>query len=352
MQPKPVLIVARPAEGGIRSHILQLIAQLDRTRFRVGLAAPAGFNASLPQELPPCEMFDIPIAAKPSVLDPVAAIAVARLARQGFTLVHAHGIRAGFVSAIASRITPFSLITTYHNLPPESRLSKFAVDTISSRASESIAVSHAIASMLGRANTIVIPNGIELECVRPADRDQARTTLHMSPDTIAVACVARLVPDKGVDVLIRAARLLPHIQFLIAGSGNLRGRLESIAPANVRFLGYMPDPAEVYAAADIVAIPSRREGQGIVALEAMAAVRPIVASRVGGLPEMIEDEVTGLLTPREDAAALAHAIQRLAEDGKLRNRLASAGHKWVLANGRTEQRVLEIEAVYDVVTGG
>jgi glycosyltransferase involved in cell wall biosynthesis len=349
MEPQPILILARPADGGIRSHIIHLIEHLDRSRFSVGLAAPSKLIGSLPDNLPPFSSFDLPIRATTGPLDFVAAAQLAQFVRAGNCLVHAHGVRAGFVASMARVMKRFPMVVTYHNLPQDGQLSALALKTIARRSDASIAVSRAIARAIPSAGCRVIPNGIDLYRFRNGDREAARSELDIHPAQTAVVCVARLSPDKGVDVLIRAARLLPQIAVIIAGSGEERNRLESSAPSNVRFLGYVADTATIFAAADIVVIPSRREGQGIVALEAMASGKAIIASNIGGLPEMIEHNVTGLLTPPEDATAIAAAVLRLADDKKLRARLALAGKKWVLANGDVRLRAKEIEAVYDSV---
>src|SRR5205823_8805323 len=125
--------------------------------------------------------------------------------------------------------------------------------------------------------------------------------------------VGRLSPEKGVEELIEAARGLP---LRVVGDGPLR----------VPTAGFVP-PGELgpwYERAAVVAAPSRREGYGVVAREAMAWGRPVVATSVGGLPEAIEDGVTGLLVPPGDVGALERALRRLLEDAALRERLGAA----------------------------
>ena len=167
-----------------------------------------------------------------------------------------------------------------------------------------------------------------------------------------VGCVARLSGEKGVDVLLKAAGRLPDVGFVIAGDGPEREGLHRQSPPNVQWLGRVPETKAVYAAAAVMAIPSRQEGQGIVALEAMASGKPVVASRVGGLAEMLTDGETALLVPVEDADALAAALTRLRNDPALRARLAANGRALVEETYDIRRMVEAVEQVYRTLAVG
>lgn len=144
-----------------------------------------------------------------------------------------------------------------------------------------------------------------------------------------VLAVARLVPEKGIDVLVRAAAAA-GVPVEVVGEGEQRGALEDLARslgADVRFLGALAPGAlaERYAAARLVAVPSRREGFGLVAAEAAAAGRAVVASRVGGLADVVVDGVTGVLVPPGDVDALAAALNTV-DPGLGANGPASVAH--------------------------
>ena len=348
-----VVIVARPAEGGIRSHLVLLLRYCDRSHFSFTLAAPASLLESLVVEnLPAFDQLELPIAARFSLADLACARRLTAFAAGSRVVVHAHGIRAGMVASLAKMLgARFPLIVTFHNVPPLSRLGRAALRLIGSRAAAQIAVSRAIAARLMR-NPVpsVIPNGIELDKFkgstgftalgRPFDSDSPQVT---------VGAVARLSPEKGIDVLLEAGRLTPDLRYIVAGTGSEEAKLKATAPANVAFLGYVAETRAVYAVSDLIAIPSRSEGQGIVALEAMASGTPVVASNVGGLAETIDDGVTGILVAPENPEALAKAILSLSANPELRQFLAAAARAWVNDHADVRRRVAEVEDVYELV---
>jgi glycosyltransferase involved in cell wall biosynthesis len=195
-----------------------------------------------------------------------------------------------------------------------------------------IAISHGVRRALLAAGVqasriVVVPSGVDLERVAaPAgSREMERRALGAREDDVVVLGLGALEPRKGFDVLVDAvATGAAPLRLVLAGGGSQGASLERRAHAagvQLTRLGFREDVGPLLAAADIVAVPSRAEGLGIAALEAMAAGRPVVASRVGGLAEAIEHDVTGLLVPPEDAASLGAAIERLARDPAARDRL-------------------------------
>jgi glycosyltransferase involved in cell wall biosynthesis len=179
-------------------------------------------------------------------------------------------------------------------------------------------------------------------------------------DAPIVGVVARLEPEKGHPTLLEAwpavRTAVPDARLLIVGEGSQRellevqaaslGLLDGAAPAVV-FTGRRDDVPAVTAALDVAVLPSYREAQGLSILEAMALSRPVVASAVGGIPEMIDDGRTGLLVPPKDAAALAGALTRLLRDPVEAERLGRAGHDLVHERFCVEQMVRAVETIYD-----
>ncbi len=223
-------------------------------------------------------------------------------------LVHAHWLGAGAVAATLGK--PFVIQVWGTDLALARRLPWLA-RSILARADAVVAASTALADearALGAAEVRVIPSGVKV----PADVSPPEQPPH-------VLYVGRLSAEKGVLELMEAARDLP---LRVVGDGPLRARVPQAA-------GFVP-PAELgayYERAAVVVAPSRREGYGVAVREAMAYGRPVVATAVGGLVDAVEDEVTGLLVPPRDPAALRSAIERLLADGDLRARLGEAARQ-------------------------
>jgi glycosyltransferase involved in cell wall biosynthesis len=174
-----------------------------------------------------------------------------------------------------------------------------------------IAVSNDLAERaraLGAVNVRVIPNGVELPAHVGAEAEPAE-----------VLYAGRLSPEKGVVELLDAAR---GLNLVVAGDGPLRDRV----PFARGFVQH-DELQQLYARAAVVACPSRREGFGVACLEAMAHGRPVVATRVGGLLDLVVDGETGIVVPPRDPAALRSALERLLADPDLRRRLGAAGRE-------------------------
>ena len=149
-------------------------------------------------------------------------------------------------------------------------------------------------------------------------------------ERFAIGAVGRLVPEKGFDVLIRALAGLPEADLVLMGDGPERAGLEGLGRElglqdRMTFTGWVEPPWVARQRCDVLVMPSRVEGFGLVAVEALLAGIPVVASRVGGLTEVVEDGVTGLLVPSDDPEALASALRELEGDSVLRAELAERG---------------------------
>ena len=200
--------------------------------------------------------------------------------------------------------------------------------------------------------TRVIWSAVDPETLEPSrTREAVRRELEAG-DAPCVLTLAALVERKGIDVLLDAcAQQQQEARLWIAGDGPEREALTARAQAlgleaRVRFLGRREDKADLLNACDVFVLPSRLEGLGVAALEAMAARRPVVASRVGGLADVVADDETGLLVPPNDPASLAQALDRLLVDPGLRARLGAAGPKRVTERHLPEQMTDHYVALY------
>ncbi len=202
----------------------------------------------------------------------------------------------------------------------------------------------------------VIHNGVNLARLNSGDAKGLRKTLGVGPDSVLVVGAGALIPLKGFDVLLRAFEIARRrgldAHFAIAGEGPERGRLDSLAGElgisdHVHFLGQQENLGAILRdAADIVVIGSNIEAFGLVAAEAGAMGRPTIGTRVGGVPELVEEGKTGLLVQPGDHAALANALIRLGHDPDLRHRLGSAARSHVLARLTTERVARSFEGLY------
>lgn len=166
-----------------------------------------------------------------------------------------------------------------------------------------------------------IPNGCDASIFHPADRAEARRALDLPAEAEVVTYVGRLVPEKGLRELLAAAGALrasrPRLQLVLVGEGPMHAELAALAAAGelpVRFAGTRP-PAEVarwMCASDLVTLPSYSEGHPNVLVEALACGRPVVATPVGGIPEVV-DAASGVLVPARDPAALAEGLREALE---------------------------------------
>jgi glycosyltransferase involved in cell wall biosynthesis len=182
----------------------------------------------------------------------------------------------------------------------------------------------------GRRRAVVVPNGIPQ---RSGVRDRVRRELSIPPDELLIVAVGNLYPVKGHAVLLDALAMLgdrPGWHLAIAGRGEEEGRLRAQSAAagiasRVHLLGFRDDIPDILAAGDIFAMPSLSEGLPLALVEAMSFGLPVVVTRVGGVPEVVTNEVEALLVPPSDAGALARALSTLLDDAQLRRRLGDAG---------------------------
>jgi len=203
----------------------------------------------------------------------------------------------------------------------------------------------------------VIPNGVEPgEFEALLTRRQALGELGLPESTTAVGLVGRLHHLKGADFLIEAIpRVLaakPDVKFVLIGAGPEEQSLRELAEKRrvsgaVRFAGYRRDARRLMPAFEVVVLPSRDEAQSISLLEAMAARKPVVAADVGGVPEVVDDGVTGLLYPAGNIGALAEALLTLLNDGARREAMGEAGRERVTDRFSRQAMLRETAALYE-----
>jgi glycosyltransferase involved in cell wall biosynthesis len=277
-------------------------------------------------------------------------------------VVHTHEPIAGAIAGIASRIAGVKSIYHRHHVRTASR--QRVLNKIASRTCDlTVAVSAAAARAAGeddavRADQICIAwNGIpDLRAVAGEELKALEQALGIQPHDDVVTAVARLRPEKGLSTLFEAMGRLspgatPHTTHLvIIGDGPAKGELmrlgKHIGHLTVHFIGHQTDIAPWYQLADVVAVPSISESFGLVAIEAMAAGRAVVASDVGGLAEIIDHGSTGILVPSNSPDSLARGISELLADSSLREELGRAARRRYLESFTVEAMVSRWTSCY------
>jgi glycosyltransferase involved in cell wall biosynthesis len=260
----------------------------------------------------------------------------------GIDLVHAHGYKADFYALFAARMADVPVTATCHNWLGESqsmrayaRLDRYLLRFFNGVA----AVSRSVAEQVGHAGTRhkvhVIPNGVPTHGggIESKLADQIRVR-----DRIVVGTVGRLSAEKGASVLIEAASKLcsdfPRAFFVVVGDGPLRSSLEARVcelglTGQFLFVGERSDLNQIYRSFDVYVLPSFQEGMPMALLEAMAAGLPVVATKVGGVPDVVCDGSVGTLVEPGDPNALARGIRDLLSDQIRRELLGSNGRRRV-----------------------
>lgn len=369
--------------GGCEQHVLALLARLDRQRYEPWLAY---FEAEPDDATPMAPLFraarvrTVDLHARRR-MDPLAFARLARLIRSGgFNLVHAHSFRAELGAMVATRAMADRprLVRSVHNLddfyirPRYRGLARAASRSMDRLVAISDAVEAFLRDDAGLADLPIdrIYYGLDVAPYRPdvppPSRRPGATTPHHSnaeqpgrnPDARpTLGMLARLAPQKGHRVLFDALpavlAAVPDLLVRIVGHEELSTVAELRSHAaergvaeHVRFEGFCADVPALLADLDVMVLPSLWEGFGLVLLEAMAAGRPVVASAVGPVPEVVTDGETGLLVPPGDSRALGRALVRVLRDPDLAARLGRAGRARVEAEFGLDTMVARIDALY------
>jgi glycosyltransferase involved in cell wall biosynthesis len=178
-----------------------------------------------------------------------------------------------------------------------------------------------------------------------------RTRHSIPPESFVVGFVGRLTYQKNVPLLIEAARQLPQLHFVFVGEGELKEQLLEQAGdlPNLQFLGYQPNAHEIMACFDLFCLPSRFEGLGLVLLEAMLRRVPILASRAGAIPEILEDGKYGWLFDSQDLPGLVAAIRQAVDHPEERKRLAARAYAHAGEAFSVQRMAYETIQVYERV---
>ena len=359
-----VQVMATGTNGGAQEHVFNLVTRMDPARYDVSVVSLSPGSA-----IRKLERHGINVTVIDEPDDAIATgILAAHLTDVRADVVHNHmyraeivGTKAAIALGEAGHRRPW-VISTVHSSRIRPHEDQDEVRRLTPSMNHLIVVSHAIDRKVVDEGRTEVPrsliyNGVDLDRY---DHQEPCCTLReeygMEPNSPIVGVVGRLELEKGHPTLLEAWPLVlrecPEAYMLIVGEGSRLDALHEIAGAmkilhRVVFTGRRDDIPAVTAAFDVAVLPSYREAQGLTILEAMAMSRPVVASNVGGIPEMILDGVTGLLVPPQDPPALSAAIVRLLRDHQLADTLGRAGHDLVHDRFCVQLMVKAVQELYD-----
>jgi glycosyltransferase involved in cell wall biosynthesis len=376
---KVIRVIARLNIGGPAIHVINLTADLDPTRFQsilvTGTEGPGEgsmLDLARARGIAPVIIPGMLGEATLNRSDLKALVTLYRLFRHECPhIVHTHTAKAGVLGRLAARLARVPVVVhTYHGhvlhgyyTPLKNWLLRRMEQGLGVVSDRLVAVSEQVKRDLlryrvARAEKIsVIPLGFDLEpfLAGSGHRGKLRRELGVSNGEPLVGIVGRIFPIKNHRLFLEAATLvaaaLKAARFLVVGDGVLRPQMEDYARAlgitdRVVFTGWRHDLPLIYPDLDVLVVSSNNEGTPVSAIEAMAAGCPVVATRVGGLPDLVADGETGCLVPPHDPAALAAGILWLLRDRETALRIAQGAQATVAKRFAVERLCRDVEDLY------
>jgi len=363
-----VLLALGPAVGGMAQHVCDLVRGLDRSRFEVSMVGPRGEPAAEIARRHSCATHALRFGSSPGRMLTAALRLAGLIRREGYDIIHAHGYSAAGAVAIACRIAGNEgLVCTLHNFmtgataqPVTGWRARWLLGLIARRAQRLITVSDSLHAqfdgiLAAKSKLLTIHNGIDLTAFAHGDPATARRELDLPQDCAVVGMVGRLAAQKGPLEFVRAAAMvggrLPEVRFALIGDGPLRADVERLARElgmsdRLTLAGYRADAPALTQAFDIAVVASLSEGSSLTAMEAMAWGRPVAATAVGGVREVVADAETGVLVSPGDPQALGEAIGSLLADARRAREMGKAGRRRVEREFSLARMIERTEEVY------
>ncbi len=369
-------VITRLCRGGAQENTFHTVRLADRDRFEVDLISgpTEGAEGSLESAVDAAGINAIHepnLIRRPApVRDYFAYRDLTRLFRdRQYDIVHTHTSKAGYIGRMAAaRANAPIIVHTPHGHIFFGYFSRLmtgffvALERQAARRSDLLIAltqtgleEHLARGIGERHQWRAIGSGIDLSLFRKVRkrRDQIRSALGVKDEALLIGTVGRLESIKGVayfvDAALEIAAKNSNAEFVVVGDGSERAVLERAAEplgSRFRFLGLRDDVPDLMGALDVLVLPSLNEGMGRVLVEAAAAGTAVVASRVGGVPEVVLDGETGLLVRPGDASAIADAVAILCTDAKMRNRFGATARERVAPEYGLDSMVAEIESEY------
>ncbi len=359
-----VTIVLATSTGGVGTHVLSLVRRLPAMGIEVAVAGPPATDQRFGFSDAGAAFVPVAIPNRPRPIRDLSVMRSLRAATAGSDVVHAHGLRAAILTGLAlGRRRRMPLVATWHNavlatgaerrvLAALERLAARRADVTLGASSDLVLRARQLGSRDARLCPVAAPR------MPPPARSRAevRAELGAGDERPVILAVGRLAPQKDYDTLLAAAevwaRRSPRPLVAVAGDGPDRDRLqqridESDLP--VRLLGSRQDLPDLLAATDAYVLTSRWEARALVVQEAMAAGVPVVATAVGGIPELTGD--AAWLVPPGDADRLAARVGELLDDARLRAELADRGRARASSWPDEDESARQVVGVYRELAG-
>ncbi len=374
MSARVMLFVNSQVRGGVEEVVLSLALGLARQGYAIHLAAPAALLAGFARELEGSRIRQLAVSFSSWRQVNELRRFAAYLRQQRIALVNSHLFRSTFFAAPLARLAGVPVVIETTHGPEAWRRGWFKRSGIVDRWIERLVTANIAVSEANRRYLVeqkrypahkihVVPNGRDLARFAPpaeselrALRDRFGIAAH---DRVLLA-VGRLEPQKDPECLLeaftRVTAEFPAARLLVAGDGSLRPHLEELAARNglagkVIFAGFQPNAAAIYHIAEMVVLTSRYEGMPLVAIEAGAAGRPIVATAVDGTVEVVEHGRTGWLVPPRNPAAAAEAACRLLADPEQALRMGQAARQRIQRHFSFERQLADTIAIFENYLG-
>lgn len=362
-----------PEEGGPESLILSWIEKLDFTKFGIILALLKDQDNKENLFLTKAKSMGIQTECLPwnkfNLYLPCILRIVALIKKNNIHILHTHDLRSNFVGYIAGKLTGISIITSAHGWIDKSlkvKIHNFVDTLIIGFFNRIIVNSEAMQKQISHLKFLdrkitIIENSVDTSMYNPnIDYGKTRKELGLNTENSVIVTVGRLNKEKGHRFLLEAAhdviRAFPDAVFLIVGKGPLEVELKNMAKElglskNVIFTGFFKDLPKILKLMDIFVLPSVSEGVPVCLLEAMAAGKPVIATNVGGVPEIVHHEKTGLVIESRNVHGLAKAIILLLEDKEKAKELGEKGQAFINKRFSTEVMIQKIEGIYKELRG-
>jgi len=352
--------------SGAENHLLKLVPNLSQEKYEVHFVVMAPLYGIYEEFLKRCQKIKVIFIPLKGKMNPLNLIRLFWLFRKGqYDLLHTHNSRADVYGILAGKMAGIQIAMAsihgyqrYDQINPLFKIRGWILRNFSDRI---ITISDALKDLIAenegidRKKMATVYYGLERLNLE-AGGVNIRGEFDLDPDTPLLVDVGRLIPVKSHDTLIRALKHIipyfPNLRLFVIGDGMLKEELKGLTKAltledHVIFTGYREDVARFMKEADLLVFPTLGEGFGLVLLEAMAFKKPIVATRVMSIPEIVEDGKSGLLVPPRHPEELADAILQLLRDKKRAEVFGNRGFDILSSKFSIERMVEETERIYD-----